>query len=96
LLGLKALEMAMEAEAHLLVEGFVAEELAVGLGGGEGFVDGEFVEALGGEILLFFELDAADAGQLTLGVFEFGGEKSLAGHGLWLLGAVGADAPVEA
>jgi hypothetical protein len=84
LIGLQAFgesrEVALEAEPHLLVEGLVALELAVGFVGGEVFVDGDFVKTLGFEIGLFLGLDAADTGEVALGVFEFGLEEIERSH----------------
>lgn len=65
----------MEPEPHLLVEGFIALQLAVCFAGGELFVDGDFVKALGFEVVLLLALEAADAGEVALGVVEFGLEK---------------------
>jgi len=85
-------EVAEEADAHLLVEGFVALELAVGGVGGELFEDGEFVEAGGFEVEGELGLDAADALELGLGVGQFGGQEFVGGHGRGsLLGSFGAE-----
>jgi hypothetical protein len=70
--GLEAGEVTMEAEPHLLVERFIALELAMGLVDGQMVVDGNFVEALGFQGGLLLGLNATDAGQVALGMFEFG------------------------
>lgn len=69
----QAQEMAVDAEPHLVEDDFVALELAVGLVDGELFVDGEFVESGGGEVGLHAGLEAANAGELPLGMIEFSG-----------------------
>jgi hypothetical protein len=69
----QAQEVAVDAEPHLVEDDFVALELAVGLVDGELFVDGEFVESGGGEVGLHPGLEAANVGELPLGMIEFSG-----------------------
>jgi hypothetical protein len=66
-------EVTVEAEPHLLVEGFVALELAVGLGLAECFIGGDFGEALRGKRVLHGGLEPAHASQVAFGVVEFRG-----------------------
>jgi hypothetical protein len=76
----QAQEMAMDAEPSLLEDDLVALELAIGLVGGELFVDGDFGEAGGFEASLHLRGDATNAGELALGVREFSREKFFRGH----------------
>ena len=68
----EAQEMAVDPQPHLLVSDLVALQVPVGAGGGEFFVDGDFVETLREEVLFHFAFDAAEAGELAFGVGEFG------------------------